>query len=168
MSDRPYATVRAFFLSSAVWFVLGTTAGLIDATHMAAPDLLGNIPWIVFGRVRPMHTNIVIFGFVGSALIGAAHYMVSTLLQAPLYSERLGRTSVWIWNLSIIAGTLTLAFGYSQGREYAEWVWPVDITILLAFALVFYNLLQTAVRRKEKILYVSIWYIFAALVFTFF
>jgi cytochrome c oxidase cbb3-type subunit I len=168
MGTRLHSTIRGFFLSSAIWFVVGTTAGLIDATHMAAPDLLGNIEWIVFGRVRAMHTNIVIFGFVGSALIGAAHYLVSTLLRTPLHSERLGRSSVGLWNLSIIAGTLTLALGYSQGREYAEWIWPVDVAILLAFALIFYNLLLTAIHRKEKILYVSNWYIFASLVFTFF
>lgn len=166
LSNHSYATVRAFFLSSAFWFFAGTTAGLIDATHMAAPDLLGNISWIVFGRVRPIHTSIVIFGFVGSALLGASHYMVSALLRAPLNSERMGKLSVWVWNLAITSGTITLSLGYSQGREYAEWIWPVDITVLLAFALIFYNLLRTAIHRQEKILYVSNWYIFAALVFT--
>ena len=167
-TEETWATVRGFFLSSAIWFVVGTLAGLIDATHMAAPDLLGNIPWIVFGRLRAMHTNIVIFGFVGSALLGAAQYVVPALLQTPLWSERLGKTTLGIWNLSIVAGTVTLSLGYSQGREYAEWIWPVDVSVLLAFALVFYNLLQTAIRREEKLLYVSNWYIFAALIFTFF
>ncbi len=166
--EETWATVRGFFLSSAIWFVVGTLAGLIDATHMAAPDLLGNISWLVFGRLRPMHTNIVIFGFVGSALLGAAQYVVPALLQTPLWSERLGKTSLGIWNLSIVAGTVTLSLGYSQGREYAEWIWPVDVSVLSAFALVFYNLLQTAIRREEKLLYVSNWYIFAALIFTFF
>jgi cbb3-type cytochrome c oxidase subunit I len=168
VKEDTYSTVKGFFLSSAIWFVVGTLAGLIDATHMAAPDLLGNIPWIVFGRLRAMHTNIVIFGFVGSALLGAAQYVVPALLQTPLWSERLGKTSLGIWNLSIVAGTVTLSLGYSQGREYAEWIWPVDVSVLLAFALVFYNLLQTAIRRREKLLYVSNWYIFAALIFTFF
>jgi cbb3-type cytochrome c oxidase subunit I len=168
MKEDTYSTVKGYFLSSAVWFVVGTTAGLIDATHMAAPDFLGNIPWIVFGRLRAMHTNIVIFGFVGSALLGAAQYVVPALLQTPLWSERLGKTSLAIWNLAIVAGTVTLSLGYSQGREYAEWIWPVDVSVLLAFALVFYNLLQTAIRRREKLLYVSNWYIFAALIFTFF
>ena len=166
--EETHSTVKAFFLSSAIWFVVGTLAGLINATHMAAPDFLGNISWLVFGRLRPMHTNLVIFGFIGSALLGAAQYVVPALLQTPLWSERLGKTSLGIWNLSIVAGTVTLSLGYSQGREYAEWVWPVDVSVLLAFALVFYNLLQTAIRREEKLLYVSNWYIFAALIFTFF
>jgi len=166
--EETWATVRGFFLSSAIWFVVGTLAGLVNATHMAAPDFLGNISWLVFGRLRPMHTNLVIFGFIGSALLGAAQYVVPALLQNPLWSERLGKTSLGIWNLSIVAGTVTLSLGYSQGREYAEWIWPVDVSVLLAFALVFYNLLQTAIRREEKLLYVSNWYIFAALIFTFF
>ncbi len=72
LTNEQYGTVRMFFLSSAVWFVIGTFIGLIDAIHLAAPELLGNISWLVFGRTRPMHTNMVIFGFVGSALLGAA------------------------------------------------------------------------------------------------
>lgn len=164
---EPYGTTKLFFLSSAVWFVVGTSLGLIDATHLTAPELLGNIPWLVFGRIRPMHTNAVIFGFVGSGLLGAALYLVPALLRTPLYSEWLGKVSLWVWNLSIVAGSVTLSLGYSQGREYAEWIWPVDIGILLAFALMFGNLLATAARREEKILYVSIWYVFGALVFTF-
>jgi len=166
--DEPYGTTKMFFLSSAIWFVIGTSVGFIDATHLAAPELLANIPWVVFGRIRPMHTNLVIFGFVGSALLGTAYYLVPTLVRTPLYSERLGKASLWIWNLAIIAGTVTLSMAYSQGREYAEWIWPIDIAVLLALALMFYNLLQTVIRREEKILYVSTWYVFGALVFTFF
>lgn len=166
-SDEQYGTVRMFFLSSAIWFVIATTIGFLDATHLAAPELLSNISWLVFGRTRPMHTNMVIFGFVGSALLGAAHYMVPTLVRAPLFSERTGKLSLWVWNLAIAAGTITLALGLSQGREYAEWIWPVDVMVLTAFALMFVNLLKTAARRKEPIFYVSNWYIFAALVFTF-
>lgn len=165
MSHR---TVKAFYLSSAFWFVIGTLAGLIGATHMAAPDFLGNIPWIVFGRLRPMHTNMVIFGFVGSALLGTAHYLVSALLRAPLFSERIGRLSLWIWNLAVLTGTVTLSMGYSQSREYAEWIWPVDVLVLLSMALIFGNLFQTARLRTEKLLYVSVWYVFGALIFTFF
>lgn len=166
LTREPYGTVKAFLLSSAIWLVVGTSLGFIDATHLAAPELLGNIAWIVFGRVRPMHTNIVIFGFAGSALLGSAIYMVPVLSRMPLFSERLGKLSVWIWNANIIAGTILLAMGYTQGREYAEWVWPVDVGVLIAFGLIFYNLLRTVMRRREKILYVSTWYVLASLVFT--
>jgi cytochrome c oxidase cbb3-type subunit I len=168
LKDEPYGTTKMFCLNSAVWFVIGTSFGLIDAIHMAAPELLGNIPWIVFGRVRPMHTNVVIFGFVGSGLLGAAHYLVPSLLRTPLYSERLGKLSLWLWNMAIISGTITLSLGFTQSREYAEWIWPVDIGILLAFALMFLNLMLTVNRREERILYVSVGYVLGSLVFTFF
>jgi cytochrome c oxidase cbb3-type subunit 1/cytochrome c oxidase cbb3-type subunit I/II len=161
----PHATVKLWFISSAVWFFVGTIEGMIDATHLAAPDLLGNIPFIVFSRVRPMHTNTMIYGFAGSGLIGGALYLLPTLVRAPLFSERLGVATAWLWNLVILSGTVTLGVELSQGREYAEWIWPVDVGAMLVFGLVFTNLLMTTLRRREPVLYVSNWYIFAALVF---
>ena len=83
LKEESYGTVKAFFLSSAVWFVIGPSIGFINAVHLAAPDLLGNISWLVFGRTRPMHTGAVIFGFIGTALIGSAFYLVPTLLRTP-------------------------------------------------------------------------------------
>ena len=106
LKQEQHGTTKAFFLSSAVWLVVGTFLGFIDATHLAAPEMLGNIPWIVFGRLRPMHTNVVIFGFVGSALLGSSHYLVYTLLRTPLFSERLGKLSLWIWNLRVRIRTI--------------------------------------------------------------
>lgn len=159
-------TVKLFFLSSAIWFVIGATEGLVDAIDMVIPDLFGDIPWLSFGRVRPMHATTMIFGFVGSALVGAAQYIPPAVLRTPLWSERLGKASLWVWNLSIFIGTFALALGHSQGREYAEWIWPADIGILLAFGLIFINVLQTAVNRREKIMYVSTWYVFAGLIYT--
>jgi cytochrome c oxidase cbb3-type subunit I len=168
LKDEPFGTTKAFFLSSAAWFVMGTLLGLTGAIQLAAPEMLGNIPWIVFGRVRPMHTNAMIFGFVGSGLIGAAHYMVAALTRTDLFSERIGKFSVWLWNLSIAAGGISLSLGYTQSREYAEWVWSVDLGILATLVVIFYNLLETLRKRREKILYVSVWYILGGLTFTFF
>ena len=166
--ESTFPTVKGFFVTSASWFVGATVAGIIMAFALVAPDFIGNIPWLAFGRIRPIHTNVMIFGFVGSALVGASHYLVPALVRAPLYSERIGRITLWIWNLSLAAGTVTLALGYTQSREYAEWIWPVDILVLLSFSLIFYNLLRTVILRQEKLLYVSVWYTFAALIFTFF
>ena len=166
LESTQYTTTKALFMSSAVWFVFGALLGLTAATRMAAPDLLPNVAWLVFSRLRPMHTNTMIFGFVGSALIGAAFYMVPTLLRTTLFSEKMGRWTVLVWNVTIVAGNVTLALGYSQGREYAEWIWPVDFMVLVAFGLMIYNMIQTAYRRNEKIFYVSTWYVFAGLVFT--
>jgi cytochrome c oxidase cbb3-type subunit 1 len=167
MVDEPHGTVKGFFVSSASWMVVGTLAGFTGAIELVAPDLLGNIAWIVFGRIRQVHTNLVMFAFVGSGLLGVIHYLVPTLVRAPLYSERIGRLTVWLWNLAIIAGTITLSMGYTQSREYAEMIWPIDIGVLIVLALIFYNLLQTLRHRKENLLYVSVWYVFGGLIFTF-
>ena len=168
LKDEPYGTTKGFFLSSAAWMVAGTLAGFIGAIELVAPDLLGNLPWIVFGRIRQVHTNLVMFAFVGSALLGAAYYLVPTLVRTPLYSERLGKLSLWLWNGALVAGVITLSLGYTQNREYAEFIWPIDIGVLIVFALIFYNLFETLKRRQENLLYVSVWYIFGALVFSFF
>ena len=168
--DATYETVKGFFISSACWFVVATLGGLFLASFMVAPDffLYKNISWLEFGRIRPVHTNMMIFGFVGSALVGSIYYYVPHLARRPLFSRGLGRAANWIWNLAIATGTVTLAMGYTQSREYAEWIWPIDLMILAAFAITFYNLLRTIIARQEKLLYVSIWYAFGALVFTFF
>ena len=168
LKDEQYATTKGFFISSAAWMVAGTLAGLIGAIELVAPDLLGNLPWIVFGRIRQVHTNLVMFAFVGSALLGSVHYIVPTLLRTPLYSERLGKLYLLLWNAALAAGVITLSLGYTQNREYAELIWPIDVGVLLVFALMFYNLFETLRRRRENLLYVSIWYVFGALIFSFF
>jgi cbb3-type cytochrome c oxidase subunit I len=108
------------------------------------------------------------FAFVGSALLGSVHYIVPTLLRTPLYSERLGKFYLLLWNAALAAGVITLSLGYTQNREYAELVWPIDVGVLLVFALMFYNLFETLRRRRENLLYVSVWYVFGALIFSFF
>ncbi len=167
MKIESQGTVKGFFISSAAWMVVGTLAGFIGAIELVAPDLLGNIPWLVFGRIRQVHTNVVMFAFVGSGLLGTIHYLVPTLVRTPLYSERLGKVSLWLWNLAIAAGAITLSMGWTQNREYAEMIWPIDIGVLIVLALTFHNLFQTVKRRKENLLYVSVWYIFGGLIFTF-
>jgi cytochrome c oxidase cbb3-type subunit I len=167
---KEYQPIAGFFLSSACWFFLATLGGLLLASSMVAPDLslYRNVSWLVFGRLRPIHTNMMIFGFVGSALIGATYYFVPRLVRAPLHSPATARLALWIWNLAVAAGTVTLALGYTQSREYAEWIWPVDIMVLVVLALTFYNLIKTVANREEDLLYVSVWYAFAAMVFSFF
>lgn len=168
LHSESHSTVKAFFLSSASWMVLGTSYGFIGALELVAPDLLGNISWLVFGRVRQVHTNLVMFGFVGSALLGGAHYLVPTLLRTTLYSERMGKACVWLWNLALAAGVITLSMGHTQNREYAELIWPIDLGVLLVLALIFSNLFQTLRQRQENLLYVSVWYVIGAVIFTFF
>ena len=168
--EKGHLPVAGFFISSVFWFFLATLGGLILASAMVAPDLplYKNISWLAFGRIRPMHTNMMIFGFVGSALLGSTYYVVPRLTRTELFSSGMGRLAVWIWNLTVTGGTVTLALGFTQSREYAEWIWPMDVMLLAVLALTFYNLLRTVASRKEDLLYVSIWYAFGACIFTFF
>jgi len=164
-----HEVVKGFFLSSAIWFVIFASGGFILASWMIAPELFlyKNISWLVFSRVRPVHTNGMIFGFVGSALLGAMYYYIPHLTRTPLRSKALARLCLWLWNAAVVAGSITLLAGYSQSREYAEYIWPIDIGVLIVFALTFFNMLMTVRARNEKILYVSIWYALASLIFIF-
>ncbi len=146
--------------------VIATFMGLLGATELIAPDLLGNIGWLVFGRVRPIHVNLVLFGFVTPALLGSAFYFVPRLLRTELYSEKLGLFTVIVWNITLVSVVVSLSMGYTQGREYAEMVWPIDVMVVAAFSLVFYNLIMTVKQRKEPLLYVSVWYVLAAVILT--
>ena len=157
-----YMTAKGFCLTTAFWIVVGALFGLISAIELITPDLLGNIGWLVFGRIRAVHTNLVIFGFVTPSLLTVAFYIVPRLLRTELYSEKLGLVTVLLWNVSLIAAVITLAAGYTQGREYAELIWPLDIAVVLLFVLICYNLFMTVKQRQEPLLYVSVWYILAA------
>jgi cytochrome c oxidase cbb3-type subunit 1 len=158
MDSQSHATALGYMISAGVWMVIGTSFGITAGTELIAPDLLGNIPWIVFGRLRAMHTTIVMFGFAVTMLIGAAFYIVPRLVRVPLFSERLGIASLVVWNGSILAGVIALSLGYTQSREYAEMFFPSDVGVVVAFVLMLWNLIITVMRRKEPVLYVSVWY----------
>lgn len=157
---------KAFTLTSALWFAIATSFGLIAAGYVVAPDFLANIEFIHFGRSRPIHINLVLFGFVTPGLMAAAFYYIPRLLRTELYSQKLGLVTAILWNLVLVAAVFCLGLGYTQGREYAELPWAVDIMIAVLFALVIFNILKTVGRRKEPILYVSIWYASAAIMLT--
>jgi cytochrome c oxidase cbb3-type subunit 1 len=159
-------TARAFCLTSAAWMVVATLMGLTGATELIAPDLSHNISWLVFGRVRPIHVNLVLFGFVTPGLLASAFYFLPRLLQTEIYSERLGVITAGLWNITLVAGVISLASGFTQGREYAELIWPVDLLVVGCFALICYNLFMTVKRRREPLLYVSVWYVCAAVILT--
>ena len=164
--SQNHRTARGFCVTSAAWMVVATLVGFTTAVEFIAPDLLGNIPWLVLGRIRPIHVNLVIFGFVTPGLLAASAYIVPRLLQTELYSEKLGMVTVFIWNVFLVAMVVTLAMGHTQGREYAEAVWVIDLIVAAAFTLFFVNLILTIRQRKEPILYVSVWYISAAVILT--
>jgi len=159
-------TARAFCLTAAGWFAVATTAGLWAAGYLIAPDFMANIPYLQFGRLRPIHVNLVLFGFVTPGLLAAAFYYVPRLLRTELFSQRLGVATALLWNLTVAAAVVSLSLGQSQGREYAELIWPVDLLVVLMFGLVVFNLLMTVRQRREPVLYVSIWYVCAGVVLT--
>ncbi len=159
-------TAKLFCLTSAVWMTVATFYGLLGATELIAPDLFATMGGIVFGRVRPTHVNLVLFGFATPGLLGAAFYFVPRLLGTQLYSEKLGIFTGAVWNLALIGVVVSLALGFSQGREYAEAVWPLDIVIVAGFLLVFFNFIMTVRRRREPLLYVSVWYVLAGAILT--
>jgi cytochrome c oxidase cbb3-type subunit 1 len=161
-----YRTAKGFALTSAFWFVVATTVGLLAAGYLIAPDFLANVGWVHFGKIRPIHINLVLFGFVTPGLLAGAFYIVPKLMRTPLYSETLGLINVVLWNLTLSAGIVGLSAGYSQAREYAELIWPVDMGIVVNFILIFINLIMTIRRRQEPLLFVSVWYVCAAVVMT--
>ena len=161
-----YRTARGFVLTSAAWMTVATLMGFIGALELMAPDLTENIGWLVFGRVRPIHVNLVLFGFVTPGLLAAAFYYIPGLLRTELFSENLGVATVGLWNLTLVGGVVTLAAGYTQGREYAEMIWPVDMLVVAVFVMVLVNMVMTVSRRKERVLYVSVWYVLAGILLT--
>ena len=159
-------TAKAFTLTSALWFAGATSLGMIAAGYLIAPDFLANVEYIHFGRVRPMHVNAVLFGFVTPGLLAAAFYYFPKLLRTELYSHKLGVFNAIFWNITVAAGLIGIATGHTQGREYAELAWPVDIMVVISFSMAVINILMTIRQRKESILFVSIWYTTAAMVLT--
>jgi cytochrome c oxidase cbb3-type subunit I len=166
LTQKTNGAAIAFMAMGAFWFVVGTSYGMVSAIHLLAPEFFNNIPWLVFGRSRPVHVNTVLFGFVANTLIGAGLYYVPALLRTRLWSERLGWLGCLFWNLAVLSGPFTFSFGLTQGREYTEYLWIFDVSIMLAILLTIYNLVMTIVARREPLLYVSIWYFVAAFLWT--
>jgi cbb3-type cytochrome c oxidase subunit I len=165
-TKKPRSAALAFLVGGSIWFVVGTLYGLLAALHLVAPELYNNIPWLVFGRIRPIHINTVLYGFVTTVLIGSGLYFTPALLRTRLWSERLGWVSFFFWNAAVLSGPLTFSFGITQGREYTEYVWIFDVCIVLAILALVYNLVMTIAHRTEKILYVAVWYFLAAFLWT--
>ncbi|MGH9393807.1 MAG: cbb3-type cytochrome c oxidase subunit I, partial [Terriglobales bacterium] len=165
INPEPGSTARRFILSGAWWFFTATAYGLTAATELVSPELV-QTRYLLFPRIRPVHVNTNVFGFLSMLLVGAMLFAVCRLCRTGLWSERLGNWTMWIWNAAVVAGIVTLAAGYTQSHEYAEYVWPVDVLILAALLMLTWNVLQTLRARREHLLYVTNWYAVGALVAT--
>jgi cytochrome c oxidase cbb3-type subunit 1 len=157
--------VRQFAVMTLVWAIVGMAVGVLIAAQLAWPVLNFDIPWLTFSRLRPLHTNAVIFAFGGSALFAASYYVVQRTCHVRLISDRLAAFTFWGWQAIIVAAAITLPLGITQSKEYAELEWPIDIAIAVvwvSFAVVFFG---TIMKRRTPHIYVANWF-FAALIIT--
>jgi cytochrome c oxidase cbb3-type subunit I/II len=156
--------VRKFLWATFLWGLVGMSVGLLIALELALPGLSGGLPWLGFGRLRPLHTNAVIFAFAGNAFFTGAYYSTQRLLKARMFSDALSRIHFWGWQLIIVSAALTLPFGFTQAKEYAELEWPIDIAIAVVWVIFAVNFFGTIARRRERHLYVAIWFYIASIV----
>ncbi len=150
--------VKSFFWASVVWGVVGMLVGVIIALQLAWwPANLG-LPWTTFGRLRPLHTNAVIFAFAGNVCFTGIYYSMQRLLKTRMWNDLLSRIHFWGWQLIIVAAAITLPLGMTQSKEYAELIWPIDIAITLVWVVFGVNFFGTLAVRKVKHIYVAIWF----------
>jgi len=160
-----YRVVRQFTVMTVVWGIVGMLVGVFIAAELVWPQLSLDLPWLSFGRLRPLHTNAVIFAFGGSALFATSYYVVQRTCQARLFSDKLAAFTFWGWTLVIVLAAITLPLGITSSKEYAELEWPIDILITLvwvSYAVVFFG---TIVKRQVKHIYVANWF-FGAFILT--
>ena len=151
-------------LSGAMWLIIGTTMGLILALEFVFPDIFRGVSWLVFSRLRQAHVNTVMFAWLSGAMMGMWLYIVPKLTGRKIWSEALGNLCALLWNLAVGAGIVGLLLAYTQSREYAELIWPIDVLVMLVLILNMVNLYMTIHHRVEPKLYVSLWYIIGTLV----
>ena len=153
--------VRKFTLATVFWGLVGMFVGLIIATQLFVPALNLNIPFLTFGRIRPLHTNAVIFAFVGNAIFMGVYYSLQRLCKARMLSDWLSNFHFWGWQLIIVAAAITLPLGLTTSKEYAELEWPIDVAIAIVWIAFGINMFGTIIKRREKHMYVAIWFYIA-------
>ncbi|MDQ3109885.1 MAG: cytochrome-c oxidase, cbb3-type subunit I [Bacteroidota bacterium] len=157
-------TVKWFAYATIAWGIIGMTVGLWVALDLVFPQLNLGLPYTSFGRTRPLHTNAVIFAFVGNGIFMGVYYSLQRLCKARMYSDKLSKLHFWGWQFIIVAAVLTIPLGYTSGKEYAELEWPIDILITLVWVVFGINMFGTIIKRRERHLYVAIWFYIATFV----
>jgi cytochrome c oxidase cbb3-type subunit I len=150
--------VRQFALAAVVWGIVGMLVGVVIAAQLAFPELTDGIAWLSYGRLRPLHTNAVIFAFGGCALFATSYHVVQRTCQTRLFAPALAQFTFWGWQVVILAAAITLPLGMTQGKEYAELEWPIDLLIAVvwvSYAVVFFG---TVGIRKVSHIYVANWF----------
>ncbi len=156
--------VQKFAVAAAGWGIIGFLVGIIIAIKLYLPEFLGGMDFLSYGRLRPLHTNAVIFAFAGNAIFFGVYYSLQRLCKARMYSDLLSKIHFWGWQLIIVSAALTLPLGFTSSKEYAELEWPIDIAITLVWVTFGWNMLGTIARRKDKHMYVAIWFYIATFI----
>ncbi len=159
-----FEVVRWFTVAAVIYLVVGTLIGVYIASELAWPVLNLDIAELSFGRLRPLHTNAVIFAFGGCALMATAFYTVQRTCGVPLWSNRMAWFTFWGWNLIIVSAVITLPLGFTQGKEYAELEWPIDLAIAVVWLSYSINFFMTMLKRKTSHIYVSNWFFLGMMV----
>lgn len=156
--------VKWFAYATMLWGLVGMLVGLIAALQFVYPSLNLGIPYTTFGRIRPLHTNAVIFAFVGNGIFMGVYYSLQRLCKAAMFSRTLSKVHFWGWQLIILLAAVTLVMGITTGKEYAELEWPIDILIAIVWVVFGWNMLGTIIKRRERHIYVAIWFYIATFV----
>ena len=150
--------VKKFIYATLLWGIVGFSIGLLLALMFLFPNITDGISWLSFGRLRPLHTNAVIFAFVGNAIYTGVYYSLQRLLKTRMASDFLSNFNFWGWQAIIVAASITLPLGYTTSKEYAELEWPIDIAIALVWVAFGVNMIWTILKRRQRHLYVAVWF----------
>lgn len=156
--------VKAFILAAVIFGVVGMLVGLTLAFQLFMPDLNMDLSFLTFGRIRPLHTNAIIFAFVGNAMFAGVYYSMQRLLKTRMFSDMLSWIHFYGWQLIIVAAAITLPLGMTTSKEYAELEWPIDIAIALIWVVFGINMIGTIIKRRERHMYVAIWFYLATFI----
>ncbi len=156
--------VKKFLIAMLAFAGVAFLVGLLAALQLAYWPLNMNLEWLTFGRIRPLHTNAAIFAFAGNAIFAGIYYSTQRLCKARMFSDKLSKIHFWGWQAIIVAAAITLPLGYSQAKEYAELEWPIDIAITVIWVLFGANFFGTLAKRREKHMYVAIWFYIATII----
>jgi cytochrome c oxidase cbb3-type subunit I/II len=156
--------VKKFIFATLLWGGVAFLVGLIVALQIAHWPFNLGIEWLSFGRLRPLHTNAAIFAFAGNAIFAGIYHSSQRLLKTRMFNDLLGNMHFWGWQLIIVSAALTLPFGITSGKEYAELEWPIDIAITVVWVVFAVNFFGTLVKRRERHLYVAIWFYIATII----
>jgi len=157
-------TTRNFLVATIIWGVIAFLVGVTAAIQLFYPDLNLDLPWLTFGRLRALHTNGAIFAFVGNAIFAGVYHSMQRLLKTRMASDLLSNIHFWGWQLIIVSAVITLPLGITSSKEYAELEWPIDIAITLVWVVFGINMFWTILKRRERHLYVAIWFYIATFV----